>query len=642
MSRIYSSHTFIITYRLLTIVALLFVSRLLFLFLNYTLFGPVDFSALICIMWGGLRFDLSALIYLNFVYIIAQFLPFQFVQNKKYQKVLFYLFVITNGIGLLANSIDIAYYRFTLKRTTADVFSVIGNGYDLFTLLPRFIIDFWFVPLIWSLLFSALIVLYNVPAKTKTITSSERPLKPLSIKLTRSLTIVLALIIGFVLLRGGIQMRPINLTTAGTYALPKHIPVVLNTPFTVFRTLQYNKLEPVNYLPKQELVNYFNPTFLPDTGTFNAKNVVVLILESFSKEYIGALNKDLDNASYQGYTPFLDSLIGHSYVMTNCFANGRKSIEAIPAILCGLPSWMTNPFTTSVYSSNAIVSPATLLKPYNYLSLFFHGGTNGTMGFNDFVATAGFDQYYGRKEYNNDKEYDGNWGIYDEPFLQFMSATLTATKEPFIAYAFTLSSHHPYQIPTQYAKQFKPTNPEILRTVRYTDYALKQFFNTAKKQEWFKNTIFVITADHTYQSLHPFYQTRLGSYSVPLIIYDPSTTIRHALNDKICQQIDILPTVTDIINYPKSYKCYGSSILQYKNKGYSLSYINESWQFIFEKQVFEFNGDRFTSIYQYESDSLLQKNLVEVPSKQTKMADRMLRSIIQTYTTDMISNKLSK
>ncbi|HCW07650.1 MAG TPA: sulfatase, partial [Cytophagales bacterium] len=109
-----------------------------------------------------------------------------------------------------------------------------------------------------------------------------------------------------------------------------------------------------------------------DSIRFTPKNVVILILESFSKEFVGAYNKNIDGGNYKGYTPFLDSLIGVSDSYQFSLANGRKSIDAMPSVICSIPS-IEVPFVLSHFSGNKVNSLATLLKTKNYYTAFFHG-----------------------------------------------------------------------------------------------------------------------------------------------------------------------------------------------------------------------------------------------------------------------------
>lgn len=118
------------------------------------------------------------------------------------------------------------------------------------------------------------------------------------------------------------------------------------------------------------------------------------------------------------------------------------------------------------------------------------------MGFEAFAKSTGYKDYYGRTEFDRDprfggeREYDGTWAIWDEPFLQFYAMKMTEFREPFVTSVFTASSHHPYVVPEKYKDIYKEegTNP-IHKCIRYTDMALRKFFETARKQPWYKNTI---------------------------------------------------------------------------------------------------------------------------------------------------------
>src|SRR6185369_3185531 len=300
--------------------------------------------------------------------------------------------------------------------------------------------------------------------------------------------------------RGGFRSstRPITLSNAAAYAaVPNDINIVLNTPFAFMRTAKANVIEKVNYFSsEQELDQVFTPLRIPkDTAAFNPQNVVVIILESFSKEFIGIYNKDIDDGNYKGYTPFLDSLINVSHAYQYSLANGRKSIDAMPSVISSIPS-IEVPYVLSHFSGNKVNSLAGLLRDKGYYTAFFHGAPNGSMGFDAFANLSGFDNYFGRTEYNNDDDFDGYWGIWDEPFLQFYAKKMDSFKQPFFTTLFTVSSHHPYNLPDGYENKFKGGPKIVHRTIEYTDFALKRFFKSASVMPWFTNTLFVITADH--------------------------------------------------------------------------------------------------------------------------------------------------
>jgi phosphoglycerol transferase MdoB-like AlkP superfamily enzyme len=241
----------------------------------------------------------------------------------------------------------------------------------------------------------------------------------------------------------------------------------------------------------------------------------------------------------------------------------------MPSVLSSIPM-MGEPFLLTPSAMNRVGGLARELGGTGYETGFFHGAQNGSMGFEAFARNSGFRHYYGRTEFDADKrfggekEFDGMWAIWDEPFLQFMERTLTEQlREPFAAAVFTASSHHPYRIPEQYEKQF-PDNPDnpMHRCVRYLDLSLRRFFEAAAKEPWFKRTLFVITGDHTNASSRPEYQTLWGLFRVPVIFYDPTGEIFcPERRQGPVQQIDIMPTVLSALKYNRPYVAFGQDVL---------------------------------------------------------------------------------
>src|SRR5690606_23569815 len=174
-----------------------------------------------------------------------------------------------------------------------------------------------------------------------------------------------------------------------------------------------------NFFQPDEAERIYTPVQqLNSEQPFRYDNVVVIILESFGREGVGFFNSQLDNGKYKGYTPSLDSLCSVSFVSSRSFANGRKSIDALPAVLAGVPAGEV-PFVLTPYASNKMKSLPAILKEKGYATSFFHGAPNGSMGFKAFMNLMGVSDYYGKDEFKNDAEFDGLWGIWDEPFFQF-------------------------------------------------------------------------------------------------------------------------------------------------------------------------------------------------------------------------------
>ncbi|MEI8204678.1 MAG: LTA synthase family protein [Bacteroidota bacterium] len=604
--------------------------------MNHAFFSEVGTWDLIKLFVAGLRFDVSVVVLLNSIFIILSVLPLPFREHKNYQLSLKMLFVLINSIAYLAICVDFAFFRFTMKRTTADIFDILILGNDTVTLIPQFLKDFWYLFLCWMLFIAFTIVGWN-RIKLKI----EKPRYNLKYYVKQSLQFFIVLFITIVLFRGGFQLKPISIITAGTYTSSENVPLVLNTPFTICNTLFQPRVKEISYYKDTNVLNrIFTPIIQYNKAIpFTNKNVVVIILESFSWEYVGSLNPSLENGTYKGYTPFLDSLIKKSMLL-KCYANGKRSIEGIPAVLSGLPSLMNNPYITSNYSGNKINSLASLLKAKGYNSSFFHGGSNGTMGFDAFVKMAGFDSYYGRSEYNNETDYDGKWGIYDEPFLQYFAQKLNTFKQPFVSSLFTLSSHHPYNVPKELVGKFPKGTLDIHKSIGYADYSLRRFFETAQKMPWFSNTIFVLTADHTSEAYYDFFKTNLGMYQIPLIIFSPKNDLPQPCSN-IAQQSDIMPSVLDLLNYDKPFVSYGKSVFDSTYKGFSMSYMNEMFQLITPEYLLEFDGQNTVGFYELQKDSLLQNNIYQNKSLEKSKMQGFVKAYIQQYINRMIRNQLT-
>jgi phosphoglycerol transferase MdoB-like AlkP superfamily enzyme len=438
----------------------------------------------------------------------------------------------------------------------------------------------------------------------------------------------------FIAAARGVGLKPTRIITAAEYTSTENIPLVLNTPFTVITTVQKADINNQKYFTEDKLDSLYTPVKIFPHTELRKFNVVIIILESFSKDYIGYYNKK------HKYTPFLDSLIRQSLSFDNSFACGKRSIEAIPAILAGIPSLMDNPYITSQYCIDRINSIASLLGPEGYHTSFFHGGTNGTMGFDYFVNIAGIKHYYGKNEYPNPGDFDGNWGIYDEPFFRYFAEQLDNFPQPFFSCLFSLSSHHPYSIPSEYLGKFKGGKLKILKSIEYTDYSLRRFFQTASKKDWFPNTLFVITADHTSQPMTQYYNNKIGAYSVPILFYKPDDIRLRGLSSTIVQHTDIMPSVLDYLGYNKEFICYGNSLFDNTHTHFSVNFNNSVYQIIEGNRVLFFDGDRITGLYRFNTDSFLLKNLIK-----KERADRQvekLKAIIQSFGDRLVSNRLTK
>lgn len=615
---------------------LLWMSRFIFYAINYTHFTGLTFVDWSKILLGGLRFDIAAVFYVNALYALLQLLPFQFRYHKPYEKTSRGVFFVLNGLALLMSVADMAYFKFTLRRSTATVLKEFANEGNMATILLNSSIEFWYLFLIYGILLFLLMWGYN-----RVEVQRPEPLKPMKFY-AGSLAVFLLFPVVFI---GGIRgdwkytTRPITMSNAGEYVKrPGDIPLVLNTPFCVFRTLKQQFYKEDNFFSEPQLSSLYSPIHRGDsTKIFRYENVVILVLESFGREAVGFLNQDLDNGTYKGYTPFLDSLFKHSYVCRNGFATGRKSIDALPAVLTGIPAGEL-PFVLTPYVSNQLQSLPSILQTKGYHTSFFHGAPNGSMGFKAFMNLIGVSNYFGKDEYANDADFDGTWGILDEPFLQFFANKLDSFPEPFQSTLFTVTSHEPFRVPTAYLNTFPKGKHPLHEVTGYTDMALKRFFKTASTKPWFKRTLFVITADHASLTFHPEYQTSWGRMAIPIAFYHPSDSLAN-LNDRIVQQTDIMPSVLSFLGYNKPYFAFGKNVFETTAPNYAINY-NGGYQLFQDRYLLQLNGGETAGLFDYQSDRLLKYNLVkEQPALVTGM-EQKLKAFIQQYHNRLIQNQL--
>lgn len=636
-----------VVWNLVLVYVVYLVCRIVFLLTNYSSFSDnLTAGHLMEMLRGGFLFDSSAIMYTNVLWIVMVLFPLHLKETPTYRKVCKWLFVVVNSLAVVMNLCDCVYFQYTSRRTTSTVFSEFSHEGNLAGIFGTELIRHWYLLLIGVVLiygFWRLYLSHNL--KRHTICWWRYSLATLV-----SILLMVPCILGG--MRGGLahSVRPITVSNANQYVNhPTEAAIVLNTPFSLIRTIGKNVFEePKYFTDEKQMLSYYSPIHQPAPGTvMNKKNVVVLIVESFGREYIGSLNRDLDGGKYRGYTPFVDSLLTHSLTFEYTFANGRKSIDAMPSTLSSIPM-MVEPFFLTPASMNDLTGLAGMLHDKGYYSAFFHGAQNGSMGFEAFARATGYDKYFGRTEYNadpkggGDADFDGMWAVWDEPYLQHVVRMVNGFKQPFVASVFTASSHHPFKVPEQYAATFKDEGGQpIHKCVRYTDMALRKFFEAASKQPWYKNTVFVLVADHTNQNTHLYYKTDQGLYSIPIIFYTPDGSLETGMKQGvIAQQIDVLPTLMGILGYDKPYIAFGCDLLHTPAaQTWAFNYNNGVYQYFKGDFLLQFDGQKTKALYRFKTDPLLKQNLAGKLPNQSQLENE-LKSLIQQYMHRMTTNTL--
>ncbi|CAM3953120.1 MULTISPECIES: LTA synthase family protein [Flavobacterium] len=606
--------------RFLIVLIIYQVCRGLFLFFNRNNFNDISLKSTL----GGLHFDLSAIGYINLLFALFHFIPGNFKNKPRYQKVLKISFFIVNLVFILTNFVDFEYYKFTGRRSTYGMITASGMENEIGGLIFSFLAEFWHLPIIAIVL---AVLFWKVIPNLKL--STEQSNNKLQI-LKQSGVFILLMGVVFLFGRGGFQKKPIKIVDAVNYGSINQSAFVLNTPFCILKTIgKKETLEIPNFYSEEELNAYFNPVFENNPKEdATKKNVAIIILESFGRENI-----------QRGQTPFLDSLITKSLYFENGFANGKLSIDAVPSTLSSIPSLMNHSLITSSYSINEIYGLPKILKDNGYNTSFFHGAFNGSQNFDQYCKVAGFDNYFGKDEYDGPESFDGTWGVFDEDFFQFYCKKMGTFKEPFFTTIFSISSHNPYTIPEKHKGKFPKGLTKIDESVAYADYALRLFFESAKKQDWYNNTLFVLTSDHTSsEQIEDKFKTNVGKFRIPILFFNPGDKTFGGLSYRNMQQIDITPSIIDLLNIKTKMITFGKP---YKSeKDFVVYYLDNIYHYIDGDYYMAFDGKKAIGLYNFKKDELLKTNLLQSEKEISTKMENFIKAYIQSFNTRLINNKL--
>ena len=623
---------------ILLVMAVYTLSRLFFYWMNLDLYPNISTMHLAEMLVGGMRFDLTALLYINSLYLLFVLLPLPATirNHKAYMGAAKWAFWMPNIAGFIVNCMDIVYVRFTNRRTTCTIFSEFENDSNITQIILHSALQYWYVTVFGMIIITLFILCTR---KKWEINIPRRAWSYYLLETTLMLATIYFVVIG---IRGGFgkYTRPITISNALQYTnTPQETAIILNTPFSLIKSLENTTYVHPHYFTNEEVEALFSPIHhdMSMKGDKRQLNVVVLILESFSKEYIGFYSQHISD--YQGYTPFLDSLLAHSITYSHSFASGRKSIDAMPSVLSSIPM-LIEPYIVTPYSTNAVSSIAACLRQEGYTTAFFHGAPNGSMGFQAYARSAGFERYFGMDEYDGIGAFDGTWAIWDEEFLQYYARSMNQMQEPFMTAVFTASSHHPFRVPKQYEGVFPNGKQPIHQCIGYTDHALGKFFEYAKKQDWYDHTLFVLTADHTNQVTLPEYSNAKGLYEVPIAFYSPLLEQGELRKKGSVSQTDIMPSVLAYLGYDKPFFAFGEDALtQDKQHPWAICYNYPVYQLLSDSLLIQFDGKSTNAVYNYNKDPFLQHNIVN--HVDIHQEEQFLKAYIQQYIYRLTTNQLT-
>ncbi len=631
-----SSPPILLVYRLLAILLALSISRWLLYLFNLQFFHQLRLGESLGLYFKGMRFDLSVLMVINLPLILYYCFPSRKIISKVPQRIIDFIYIITNGLAIFLNFMDIVCFHFFGKHITLDFLKQLGHSEELsWGIIGQVAFDYWYLIVIF-VLFILVINVVTVHTRLRDpIKESETRWMP-----RQAICLVVMLLLTFIAWRGGLQAKPISMATARQYTDSQNAPILLNTPFCLANSQDAQLQEWSQFPDSTELFihkdlnpNRFmiNDSLVSDTLP---SNLVLIIMKSVGQEMIGYYNP---NRRYQ-LTPFLDSLLTQSLTFDGR-SNSRRSLEAFPALLASIPSLMSTSFITSKYAKDDFDAFAQHLQKQGYNTVFMHGGSNGVMGYDQFSRRAGFKNYFGRIEYGDDGDYDGSWGIYDGPFLQYVAQTLNRQHGPFASVIYLLSSRYPYRVPKDFVlpeESYYWTGFE--KTVYYADCALRDFFQTASTMPWFRNTLFVITSDYSNgEHFQPEYSNVWGMYAIPIAFYFPER-IEALRSPEIAQQIDLGPSVLSALRVEDTLFAFGRNLFDTLSEPTFISYYNLTYQYCNGTYLVQSDGETPFGIFKPQTDPLLNDNLID--RLQCPDIFEKLYRFLQEYNNRMINNNL--
>jgi hypothetical protein len=620
--------------RLLLALAVFSLTRLCFYACNRSFFADLPPADVLALFLAGLRFDLAALAYLYGIVALLHFVPARVYADRRFRRVLKRLFLTLSGLVLIFGLADSLFFPFQQKRLTAEIFSGLWLGADFLRLLPRLLADYWYAVVGIIILLIGVARLYPADGPPPPSAGTRGWAQRLAGFSLGAATVLLFV----VLARGGLQLRPLTPLSAVLSApTAAGLALVQNTPFTLLHSLAAPGMPRLGHFSRERLAALYDPEQRYPDRPFRPRNVVIIILESFGRELVGALH-DRPGA---GHTPFLDTLIGEGLVFSEAYANGVRSMEALPAILAGIPSYRNEPYLMSAYTANRILALPAMLARHGYHTALFHGGHNGTMAFDQFARLAGFAEYCGLDEYDGPAAgLDGSWGVYDEEFLQYAAARLAGYAEPFMAVVFTLSSHHPYKVPERYRERFAAGATAFQRSIAYADYSLGRFFERARQEGWYSNTLFVLVADHGAPEGTPPSRTSQGIYRIPLLFHAPYDPRLRGRDARIAQQTDIFPTVVDLLGLDAPLVAFGRSLLGERTEPYALAHAGGLYTMVGDGECLLHDGTQPVAFYHYADDPLLLRDLRTIESQRVGMLEIRLKAILQSWNNRLLDDAL--
>ena len=628
VKRIVATRLAITAWRIAMLYIAMNICRAVFYFHNQELIGEIASDEIWQLLKGSMLFDSASFAYTMSLYFIITLLPIsERIWNKKWYRVTTLCsYIIPAGAMLAINLSDVVYFHYTQRRFTSEEIFFADNS-NTPQLMLQFLQENWYLALIWGVLIAALVIGFRVgfkvrdivpmPTRHKDGTDSESWHSRRMVILTSLFVLVrLAVITAVVFycayaIRGGLtrMTQRLNLSHSMLYTKSPHkANLILSNPFCIIRTMDHHIVVP-HFFDDKEIDAIYTPSHYPEDmmhselyGACEGYNVVLFILESFSAEHSAYLMPE--EHSNGGYTPNLDKLMAKGLVFDHCYSNGYVSIAAPPAIWSSTPSYEVSFLRMAESVADCRPLPR-ILADKGYHTAFFCGSEHGSMGFGAYAHIAGIDELYSMEDYeerHGSGDFDDAWGIWDEPFIDYMGEEISDFKEPFFASIFTLTSHHPFNVPEEVEEELPKGTTLNHRPIAYADRAIGRFMEKYRNEEWFQRTLFIFVADHV-SSERMLEKTNSLPECFHIIgfMYTPDGAIPAQHYEHIFSHVDIMPTVLGLVGHDEPYFAIGRDIFNEPQRE-PFTLIRSGYQYLglMDDYFIDFDGTSCFGAYSYD------------------------------------------
>ncbi|MBV4474285.1 LTA synthase family protein [Pseudomonas sp. B2M1-30] len=379
--------------------------------------------------------------------------------------------------------------------------------------------------------------------------------------------------------------------------------------------------------------------------TLPIKNVVVILMESFAGHSVGALGRP------GNITPYFDQLSKEGLLFDRFFSNGTHTHQGMFATMACFPNLPGFEYLMQTpEGSHKLSGLPQLLSARDYDDVYVYNGDFAWDNQSGFFSNQGMTNFVGRNDFVNPVFSDPTWGVSDQDMfnrgLEELKARDGKDKKPFYALLQTLSNHTPYALPTPLPVERvtdRGTLNEHLTAMRYSDWALGQFFEKARKEPYFKETLFVVVGDHGFGNEQQITEMDLGRFNVPMLMIAPGIQEKFGQRDHtVGTQIDIVPTIMGRVGGDVVHQCWGRDLLNLPegDKGFGMikpSGSDQTVALVTADRVLVLPKEMPPKLYQYELGANPKGEVIPASPDEAALKQK-LESFIQTATKSLMDN----